>query len=94
MRKCTVKLSMDSFNLSTNSHQINHSLGILTDLGNVTWLVSHKGPVLEQLSRCLGRKGIFVSSRSFYYNLTCLAVVNNSTFYCFILFCCFYTPYE
>lgn len=94
MRKCTVKLSMGSFHLSTNSHQTNHSLGILTDLGNIIRLVSHRGPVLEQLSPCLGRKGIFASSRSFYYNLMCPAVVNNSTLYCFILFCCLYTLYK
>lgn len=94
-RRCTIKLSTSRFNLPTSSHQTNHSLGVLIDLGNITWLISHGGAVLGQLSSCLGTNGIFARRRSFCYNLTCLpVVVNNSVFYRFVLFCCFYTLYE
>lgn len=80
-------LSLCRFNLPPKSHQTNQSIGIITDLGCSTWLVSLRGAVLK-LCSCLRTNGIFVSSRIFFFNkVVCLAVVvNNYVFYCFLLF--------
>ena len=65
MGKCTVELSMGSFNLSANSHQTNHSLGILTDVSNITGLVSHRGPVLNNFPCVWEERGLLLEAGLF-----------------------------